>query len=180
MLKWILRAVRRVRPLRLDDNEQSRWAVWRWKYIRDDQGEDYLTRLVLLKTPLFSVRLHWIHRADYARDAHDHPWNFCAVVLSGGYMETESEFDVRSARRLSNRVQWVGRFGINVKKMRQTHCITEVEPDTVTLFMTGRWQEQWGFWVPTGLRVHDGPAEYDAFEWVDADAYHANQLQETA
>ena len=128
----MLKLIRRIWPGRLDDREFSRWALWRWKYIRDDEGEDYLTRLTLLKTPLFSVRLHWIHRADYARDAHDHPWWFWSLVLRGGYVEEESQYDQQGIR-LYERVQWVDRFSFNVKSRRTAHCISQVEPDTVTL-----------------------------------------------
>ena len=68
----------------------SKWAFWRW-YDIVLEGEPYLTRLNLIKTPWFSVKLHWILRPDPDRDLHCHPWRFVSFVLRGGYEEYESK-----------------------------------------------------------------------------------------
>jgi hypothetical protein len=119
----------------------SRWAFWRWYDIILD-GELYLTRLNLLKTPWFSVKLHWIHRPDPDRDLHCHPWWFVSFVLSGGYVEYESK-DPRLVRGRPKKINW-----FNYKDRITAHRIAEVKPRTMTLILAGRKdrEKDWGFY----------------------------------
>ena len=51
----------------------STWALWAWTDV-DWQGETYLLRLHLIKTPWFSLMVHWFHGPDPAPDPHDHAY----------------------------------------------------------------------------------------------------------
>ncbi|MGH2976484.1 MAG: hypothetical protein ACRDLL_16715, partial [Solirubrobacterales bacterium] len=64
----------------------SRWAFWRWTDV-SFRGRTYLRRLHLVKTPWFSVMLHWFYGPDPEECMHDHPVGLLSLVLRGGYAE---------------------------------------------------------------------------------------------
>jgi len=117
-----------------------RWALWRWYDIVLD-GEKYLTRLNLIQTPWFSVKLHWILRPDPDRDLHDHPWPFVSFVLRGGYEEYESK-DPKNEPGKLRKVNW-----FNYKNTKTAHRISYAKPGTLTLIFSGARsnQKEWGF-----------------------------------
>ncbi len=49
-------------------------------------GETF-TRFVLIETSLFSVFVHRAIAETWHPKCHDHPWDFLALVLRGGYHE---------------------------------------------------------------------------------------------
>jgi len=53
-----------------------------WK----DIGETFI-RYTLIKTPWFRVYLHNLIAPIPHPQCHNHPWNFIAVILKGGYLE---------------------------------------------------------------------------------------------
>lgn len=62
----------------------------RFKVIAGDcveQRGPLMTRWMLYKGKSFNVCIHRFHRSDMDRAFHDHPWHFCAVLLTGGYRE---------------------------------------------------------------------------------------------
>src|SRR5258708_39683856 len=67
--------------------KRRRWALFSSLDIGAD-GDPYLDRLELVKTPLFGLYLHHIHREDREADPHDPPWGFASLVLAGGYEES--------------------------------------------------------------------------------------------
>jgi len=71
----------------------KRWGIWGREIINID-GDPYLKRLTILKTPLFSICIHWILRSDKDRCLHDHPWSFISFVMSGEYFEYRKRKDV--------------------------------------------------------------------------------------
>lgn len=117
----------------------GRWAFWRWyDVILDD--ELYLTRLTLLKTPWFSVKLHWIHRPDPDRDLHDHPWAFAGIVLRGGYKELHAN-NPHTGPVVERTINW-----FNHKNTISSHRIIEVKPNTLTLIFATAKKKDWGFY----------------------------------
>jgi hypothetical protein len=137
---------------RLADVTGRRWALWNWYDIRETSGEGrvILRRLRLVQTPLVSVHLHWIKLPDPGRDHHDHPWVFWSWVLRGWYSEEvgprETVHRAIASRTRVNRAGSLHRVGL-----REAHRIVEVEPGTLTLVVTGRRRQEWGFWTPTGF-----------------------------
>ena len=122
-------------------NPASKWAFWRWYDIVLD-GELYLTRLNLIKTPWFSVKLHWIHKPDPDRDLHDHPWVFVSFILRGGYVEYES----KNPSQEKGKPKSITCF--NYKNKITAHRIAEVVPNTLTLVISGPKDrvKSWGFY----------------------------------
>lgn len=56
--------------------------------VKNIDGVDsvYLRRFYLFKSKRFNVFLHHIMRSDDDPDPHDHPWQFWALILKGGYV----------------------------------------------------------------------------------------------
>lgn len=121
--------------------ETRKWKLWRWHDIILDD-ELYLTRLNLIATPWFSVKLHWIHRPDPDRDLHDHPWPFVAFVLRGSYFEFES----KDPRNKPGEVRWIKWF--NYKNTKTGHRIAHTVGKVLTLVITGpkNRKKEWGFY----------------------------------
>ena len=130
------------RKLSNTNPDASKWTLWRWFDIRIN-GVLYLSRLVLLRTPWFGLNLHWIHKPDPDRDLHDHPWWFAAFVVSGGYIEITSPEPTTNKKR----VRMINFF--NKKNTKEAHRITDVQPNTITLILTGPKKKSWGFYVPS-------------------------------
>jgi hypothetical protein len=125
-----------------------RLAMWKaptWQLSHPD-GSPYLTRHVLwgcdcLENHNQSVPssgfIHEIHTPDSDRHLHDHPWEWAiAVVLAGGYREHRGTV----AHKYN-----VG--DLNILRPGDYHSIVAVEPNTVTLFVCGRENYDWGFLV---------------------------------
>jgi hypothetical protein len=119
----------------------------------------YMERFVLFETKWFSARLHHICTEDRDPHLHDHPWNFCSVLLQGYYVENRPVpvENCRWAREwnwandMEPTVQWP-RIAPSIAFRRATdrHLISYVEPGTWTLFIYGRICQRWGFYTPRG------------------------------
>lgn len=122
--------------------------VWQ---LQHPSGEPYLTRWVLFGADCLENHdpdcklhafVHEIHTRDSDRDLHSHPWSWStAVILHGGY--TERRYD--SAGGQYDRTYAEG--DINILRHGDYHSIIDVEPDTVTLFISGAEISDWGFLV---------------------------------
>lgn len=125
---------------RIEDKlDKSRWSFWRWHDIRLD-GKLYLTRLTLLTTPLFGIKLHKIHLPDSDRGLHTHPWSFISFILRGGYVELESKMPQTGSLKIKN-INW-----FSYKNTITAHKIIRVKPKTLTLVLTGPKIKSWGYW----------------------------------
>jgi hypothetical protein len=130
--------------------EDRRRGFLRWQPIPDPDGVIYLMRLWLVKFVSWALALHWIRKADYSRDPHDHPWWFLSLVLRGGYKEITLQHPEG---------HWIRRWHFNFKPLGVTgqHVITEVLPGTITLVLRGKNKHEWGFYTSRGF--------------IDADTY---------
>ena len=120
--------------LRLDKNKLE------IKYLCD--GSLYLTRWQLFKCKWFRVLLHQIHKADKDRHLHNHPWPWAvSLVLRGGYRE------ISNPALLSCTLNHKEHNAptLNVLNGLMYHRITEVRPNTFTLFIAGPRSKDWGF-----------------------------------
>jgi hypothetical protein len=114
------------------------------------EGRPYLDRLRVVQTPFFSVLLHRIHGPDPGRDAHDHPWWFASLILSGSYDERvwvtaggkQSIGDGHASHRR--------RFSLHSMPLDRAHRITDVHGVLWTLVLTGRRGPTWRFWTTEG------------------------------
>lgn len=118
------------------------WCFWRWFDITKN-GETYLTRLTILRTPWFQVLLHWIHKPDEDDALHDHPWAFLAFLLRGRYVEERWEL-TPCQRAILNSYMGVKRW-VNCIGTRDAHRIVEVDGTVVTLLFTSTKLKSWSF-----------------------------------
>ena len=125
----------------------SRWAVWRWTFT----PSGYLTRLHLVKTPWFSVYLHWLNTPDPEPWQHDHPVTFLSLILQGHYWEV---------RGLRYHCRWL----YNWMRATDAHRIVSVS-HVVTLVVAGPVTRRWGFYTDTG--------------WVSWKVYNKRKYKET-
>ena len=122
----------------------------------DDPEVDYLTRLRIVQTPWAAIYLHRIGTPDSRPTLHDHPWNFVAVVLRGGYRECRDYSGIAHVIRR-----------VNVKRATDLHWIDSLDrTPTWTLVFTGRRKREWGYVDPDGtwnhFTQHPHADEFDA------------------
>lgn len=132
------------------------WAVLRvWAFFRPKRtiGEGLVTRWYLTSRPQGSETgppgwyLHRIERPDNVRAEHTHPWTNAELwVLRGGYVEQRSGY-----------LRGRGAGAHSVLLAEDTHRITDVAPNTWTLFRAGpKHAKSWGFLQPDGtIRRHN-------------------------
>jgi hypothetical protein len=128
------------------------WAVLVPHTITHD-GSTYVNRLRVIQTPLFSIYLHKIHRADAFPYGHDHPWWFAALIVSGGYDEEIWDDPRRPVSYTRKRRRW----SLRTIKRSQAHRITDVYGDLWSAVVTGPKRGTWRFYpgyVPVQWRQH--------------------------
>lgn len=114
------------------------------RYVVEKDGDVYLTRWRLLQCPWFGLYLHRFTRPDQDRYLHDHPWDFCSVVLRGGYQE-------RFKRGIVHLCRTRRTGSVAFHKAEALHRIVELyRTPTWTLVLTGRRRRQWGFLTADG------------------------------
>lgn len=128
----------------------STWMFFRWMDIRPRNGDTYLTRLYLLNTPWFGIKLHWFHGPDPDQDCHDHPWDFLSLVLRGVYQEKRQRFEQRGLSfYLVEESEAQRKAGtIALRRSTDVHRITMVSANCLTLVINGPKRGSWFFWEP--------------------------------
>lgn len=108
-----------------------------WKHIADiDRPEEiYLSRLMLIRTPLFGLYLHIIRRPDWAHCQHDHPWSFTTLILRGGYEEEVGD------QTFVRRPGYVG----HRPRTFEHRIVRLLNGPALTLVFRGPNHESWGF-----------------------------------
>lgn len=92
-----------------------------------------------------AVRVHEIRRSDDVRAFHDHPWSYLTIILKGGYWEVTPNYDASGMFKGEHRA-WHGPGSILWRSAQSWHRLELSEGRTaMTLFITGRWRQQWGF-----------------------------------
>lgn len=92
----------------------------------------------------FAVRIHIIKAGDTERHLHDHPFSFRTFILSGSYIEE---------RNLCGYVRKRGetyRLPHNVPHRIHDLMASPFAEGVVTLFVTGKRIQQWGFYTGKG------------------------------
>lgn len=104
-------------------------------------------RTILRNLPDGAIYKHVWLRSD-PDDLHDHPWDFCSVILKGGYWEVTP--DARA---------WRAPGSIVFRKAEELHRVEldPAHPRPESLFITARRRRAWGFVTPDG--------------WVDGESY---------
>lgn len=149
--------------------------MFRKKVITREDGTPYLERTYYIKTKLFQIVKHKILQSD-ADCLHDHPWNFCSIILKGGYYEGTEAWQVLQGSELkyfkekygenSLYYKWYGVGSILFRKAEWKHKLrldkfspstypasSEIDviniPCTTLVIMFNR-RREWGFWTKNG------------------------------
>lgn len=107
------------------------------------EDEPLAERIIVKKSPAGCVYLHRWLRSD-PDDFHDHPWDSCSLIVSGGYWEVTPEGSF-----------WRAPGEIVFRKAEDRHRI-ELDPDfpePVSLFITGVERREWGFHTAKGFVI---------------------------
>lgn len=102
-------------------------------------GRPYLERYHLIDNEHLQVRYHHWLSGDPDRDLHDHPWDNVTMVLAGHLLEV-GEYVITELHP----------GAVITRHATDAHRIELVTDDAWTLFITGRFQRQWGFQTPAG------------------------------
>ena len=108
-----------------------RWLPYRemgWKEI----GETFY-RWVALTTPWMVVYIHYVDAKQWHKECHDHPWDFWALILAGGYWE-----DFRGRR------DWQRPLTLLYRPARSRHNVM-TPTRSWSLVVRGRTKRKWGF-----------------------------------
>jgi hypothetical protein len=120
-----------------------------WPYTSDINGERFLTRFIVFRTPLASVDVTRIGRADDQRKyPHDHSRTFWSWKF-GWYAEDvyDDPADLTVKRHVRHQ-----RFGVHRLRHTQAHSITEVSPRLITVLFLWRKRQKSNYWTPDGLQ----------------------------
>jgi hypothetical protein len=119
----------------------------RVKEIKSRAGELHFTRFAIFETPLLSLYVHKIYKADEDEHLHSHPWNFLTVILSGAYrtwVDDQDPEDLGKRYRGENKT----RFDWTHMTRKQFHKITEIAIGPVTtLFLAYGKHQPWHYLV---------------------------------
>lgn len=119
---------------------------------------DYMRRYWLIPygnkwTLGVAARVHHVLRSDDDRAFHDHPWPYISIILRGGYTEVRPVFE--SGIYVGDTRRYYGPGSVIFRRAKSWHRL-EVEPgQTVwTLFVTGWYQQRWGFLVKPDHKIY--------------------------
>lgn len=130
-------------------NHEGKWTAY-WPYTSDVDGERFLTRFIVFRTPLAGVEITRIHKDDLGRpDPHDHSRTFLSWKF-GRYNEWVfyDPDDLTNKKYKEHR-----KFGIHRLRHTQAHMITHVSPKLVTVLFTGKRSRQSNYWTAEGLKT---------------------------
>lgn len=122
----------------------KRWAVMERFEVPnfDDPTKNYLERLRIIATPIFSIYLHRLGTPDSRPTLHDHPWCFVSFLVRGGYDEVRLNQHTKLPYRRS--IRWV-----NVMRRDDAHYIERLHrTPSWSLLLVGTRRREWGYWRP--------------------------------
>lgn len=141
----------------------KKWLTWEPHLTLYQDGEKYLERrYVLPRNSKFNIYLHKFLKSDEDEALHDHPWNWCSIILKGSYIEWTNPTggpgfidDVAKLRKqgsvafrmpeVAHRVE----LSPDYSKWDFDHDWFKLKP-VWTLFLTGPKKRVWGFHCPKG------------------------------
>lgn len=109
------------------------------KEIVSKTGVVHFRRWAILEKPRLRIYLHQILEKDQDAHEHDHPWNFCSIILKGGYTESSMGKMTRTTPG---------------KILFKSHCIphkiAELHSPTWTLVIAWGERKEWGYSTNSG------------------------------
>ena len=143
----------------------------RRRVIRDRESKQpYLIRYYVFlkdrkKFP-FNITVHKVLKSDKPV-LHDHPWNWGAMIVSGGYWEHIPVIS-QEGNVVGSTKEWRGAGHIRFRKAKDLHWL-ELEKDPegneipcTSIFFMGRKCKEWGFvdWI-----------QFQGYRWIHNEKY---------
>lgn len=100
-----------------------------WKEI----GEEF-TRYVILKTPWFQILVHRLWCPNWHPKGHDHPWDFMAFIIWGGYWEKSDDETI-----------WRGMGSLLFRSAEFAHNVATDKSVNWSIVITGPKRRDWRF-----------------------------------
>lgn len=110
--------------------------------------DEVFFRWTLFNTPWFKVVLHRLDAETWHNDCHDHPWDFLAILLWGGYYEKlDSKQEIRSIGRRVAKSIWWRRPGSILHRPAETRHNVTTKPGqpSWSVVVMGKKKRGWGF-----------------------------------
>ena len=125
-------------------------------FIIGEIDSPYLLRWWLIpRNKYFNIYLHKFCRSDDDQALHDHPWFNISFILKGKYTEHMPADRYKWISNGDREVATKTRYPL-IPVFRDSNSIHRVElikgKPVWTLFITGPWRRNWGFWCPFGWR----------------------------
>lgn len=112
-----------------------------WKNIQET-----FYRWTILSTPWFRVYLHKLDAPIWHKECHDHPWNFLAIILAGGYWEQIEGRNKNHGQYCGGNVYWRPRGSILYRSGDFAHNVaTQWGIPNWSLVIIGQRYRQWKF-----------------------------------
>ena len=130
-------------------------SIGRRRVITDRTGKiPYLIRYYIFlkdrKNFPFNITVHKVLVSDEPT-LHDHPWDWGAIILKGGYWEHIPLFNETTGSVIGSTRRWRGPGHIRFRKADDLHCL-ELQKDEngndipcTSIFFMGRKKKEWGF-----------------------------------
>lgn len=109
------------------------------KEIVSKTGRLHFRRWAILERPRLRVYLHYIAEQDHDAHEHDHPWNFCSIILKGSY--TEYSLGKKTVAKPGK---------ILFRNHSTPHKIGELHKPTWTLVIAWGERKEWGYSTESG------------------------------
>jgi len=130
-------------------NHEGRWCAY-WPYTSEINGERFLTRFIVFRTPYLGLDVTRVHMADDQREyPHDHSRTFFSGKL--GWYDEDVYTDPEDLAKVTHKRH--RRFSIHRLGHDQAHSITEVSPRLVTVLLTLRQRHASNYWTPGGKQL---------------------------
>jgi len=121
-----------------------------WPYTSEINGERFLTRFMVVRSPYASCDITRISMADDRREyPHDHSRTFFSWKF--GWYEEDVYTDPADLSAVQHKRH--RRLGIHRLRHSEAHSITRVSPRLVTVIVLGRRRHASNYWTPQGLQT---------------------------
>ncbi len=132
------------------------------KEIKSKNGIVHFRRWSIMSTKWFNIYIHCIYKPDEDKNLHDHPWDFCSIILKGTYTEQISVINDEDillkipSKYLPTKKINRHPFSIVYRKSHVPHKILHIlnSKPVWTLVITNTKNREWGYIGDNGWINH--------------------------
>ena len=110
------------------------------KEIISKSGKLHFRRWEIISTRWFSIYIHGIYAADEDLHLHNHPWNYCSIILKGSFVEEQK---TKEGKIVFNQLRFLDCVTRNKKYYHKIRSL--ITPEVYTLFIVTKDTDEWGY-----------------------------------